>query len=142
MSTTNRNGIGRPTTDSSFRYFNRGLQVAGLFFFVNGIYVAFFSANILTTLGYYFVVVAAIFGALSQLISPDNPLISQQTQATIRQLMAEPGRRTTSNSRSRKRATKSENGFDVRRYLQAVVQKFDQIELGGSSSRRKGRDRL
>ncbi|WP_227354683.1 hypothetical protein [Haladaptatus salinisoli] len=142
MSTTNLNGIEQPTTDSSFRYLNRGLQLLGLFFFVNGIYVAFFSANIITTLGYYFVVIAAVCGVLSQAFSPDNPLISPETQAAARRLLNRRNREPSRRSRSRRGRTKRRTGFDVRRYLRTVSRKFDEFELGRSVSRRKGRDRL
>jgi hypothetical protein len=142
MSTTNLNGIKQPTTDTSFQYLNRGLQLLGLFFFVNGIYVAFFSANIITTLGYYFVVIAAVCGVLSQAFSPDNPLISPETQATVRRLLSRRKGGTTRKSRSRRNRTKRRREFDVRRYLQAVARKFDDLDVGRSVSRRKGRDRL
>lgn len=142
MSTTNLNGIEQPTTDSSFQYLNRGLQLLGLFFFVNGIYVAFFSANIITTLGYYFVVIAAACGVLSQVFSPDNPLITPESQATVRRLLTRPKGGTTRNSRSRRSNTKRRTGFDVRRYLRTVAQRFDDLNVGRSTSRRKGRDRL
>ncbi|WP_458187146.1 hypothetical protein [Haladaptatus sp. NG-WS-4] len=142
MSTRNLNGIEQPTTDSSFRYLNRGLQLAGIFFFVNGIYVAFFSANLVTTLGYYFVVVAAVCAVLSQVFSPDNPAVSPQTQATLRRLLTRSEQKTTRRSRSRQNGSKRRNTSNVRRYLRALVKRVTDDDSRRSTSRRNGRDRL
>ncbi|WP_327052399.1 hypothetical protein [Halomicrococcus gelatinilyticus] len=66
MSTRNSGGLDGPVADSAPEHLNRGLQLAGLFFFVNGIYLAFFSETLATTLGYYLVVVAASAAVVSR----------------------------------------------------------------------------
>lgn len=144
MSTRSLNGIGTSTTtrttSSSSSYLNRGLQIVGLFFFINGIYVAFFSGNLFTTFGYYFVVIAAICGVLSQIISPEEPLVPTAVQRRVGRLIR------SSNSsrptRSRNRRSRRADGFDIRRYLRPVVQAVEQFSARRSTSRGNGRDRL
>ena len=82
MSTRNSGGLDGPVADSAPEHLNRGLQLAGLFFFVNGIYLAFFSETLATTLGYYLVVVAAIVAVVSRV----------REVGPRRQSHAEPGR--------------------------------------------------
>ncbi|WP_266077304.1 hypothetical protein [Haladaptatus caseinilyticus] len=142
MSTRSLNRIETSTNDSSFYYLNKVLQVAGLFFFINGIYVAFFSDNVFTTFGYYFVVIAAVCVTLAHAISPENPLISPELQATIRQLMSRTETKTSNNSRTPRRNTNSRNGFDVRLYFQALIEKIKVVRPSSNTSRRNGRDRL
>ena len=142
MSTRSLQGIGTTTTatgSSSFSYLNRGLQLVGLFFFINGIYVAFFSSSILTTFGYYSVVIAAICVVLSRLISPDDPLISLETQRKMKRLVSRSG---SPRSRSRGRRTNRKSGFDIRRYRQSVARAVQRIDVTRFTSRGDGRDRL
>lgn len=141
MSTRSFQGIGTTTTatNSSFSYLNRGLQLVGLFFFINGIYVAFFSSSILTTFGYYSVVIAAICVVLSRLISPDDPLISPEIQRKVKRLVS---RSESTRSRSRGRRTNRQTGFDIRRYLQSVARGVQRIDVTRFTSRGNGRDRL
>jgi hypothetical protein len=117
-----------------------GLQLVGLFFFINGIYVAFFSSSILSTFGYYSVVIAAICVVLSRLISPDNPLISPETQRKAKRLVSrsESSRR----SRSRGRQSNRQAEFDIRRYLRSVARVAQRIDVARFISRGNGRDRL
>ncbi|WP_435153887.1 hypothetical protein [Haladaptatus sp. DFWS20] len=142
MSTRSFNKIETSTNDSSFYYLNKVLQLAGLFFFINGIYVAFFSDNVFTTFGYYFVVIAAICLTLSRAISPDNPLISPQLQATVRQFVSRTKPKTARKKRTQRGTTKRRTDFDVRRYMQAVAEKIKEIDILSFTSRRNGRDRL
>ncbi|MFH5798772.1 hypothetical protein [Haladaptatus sp. CMAA 1911] len=140
MSTRSLQGIGTTTTatgSSSFSYLNRGLQLVGLFFFINGIYVAFFSSSILTTFGYYSVVIAAICVVLSRLISPDDPLISPEIQRKVKRLSNR-----SESDRSRNGRTTRRAGFDIRRYLRSVARAVQRIDVSRSSSRGNGRDRL
>ncbi|SHK00902.1 hypothetical protein SAMN05444342_0262 [Haladaptatus paucihalophilus DX253] len=142
MSTRSLQGIGTSTTttSSSSSYLNRGLQLVGLFFFINGIYVAFFSANILTTFGYYFVVIAAICAVLSRLISPEEPLISPEIQRKAKRLAnRSDSSRTT---RSRGREADQRTGFDIRRYLRPVARVIRQMDIRRFTSGGNGRDRL
>ncbi|MCO8244038.1 MULTISPECIES: hypothetical protein [unclassified Haladaptatus] len=144
MSTRSLQGIGTTrtttTTESSSPYLNKILQLMGLFFFINGIYVAFFSDNIFTAFGYYFVVIAAICAILSRAISPEEPLISKETQRKVRQLAG--GSTSTQTRRSGRQRSGRQSEFDVRRYLRKVVKAVERIDVGGSTSRGNGRDRL
>ena len=112
----------------------------GLFFFINGVYVAFFSANILTTFGYYFVVIAAICAVLSRLISPEEPLISPETQRKAKRLVNRSDSSRT--SRSRRRESDQRTEFDIRRYLQPVARAIRLIDVRRFTSGGRGRDRL
>lgn len=144
MSTRSLQGIGTTrtttTTESSSPYLNKILLLVGLFFFINGIYVAFFSDNIFTAFGYYFVVIAAVCAILSRAISPEEPLISKETQRKVRQLAG--GSTSTQTPRSGRQRSGRQSEFDVRRYLRKVVKTVERIDVGGSTSRGNGRDRL
>ena len=140
MSTRSLQGIGTTrTTSQSSSSHNRILQLVGLFFFINGIYVAFFSINIFTTFGYYFVIIAAICVILTRVISPENPLISKETQRTVHRLVGHSKSARTTRPRRRR---SGRNGFDIRRYSRQVVQIIEQIDVSGTTSRSNGRDRL
>ncbi|GAA5042582.1 hypothetical protein ACFFQF_15780 [Haladaptatus pallidirubidus] len=141
MSTRSLNRIETSTGDASFYYLNKLLQLAGVFLFVNGIYVAFFSDSLITTFGYYFVVIAAVCLLLSRIISPESPLISHELQSAIRKRLTRTGTKTGRKNRSRSGRTNSRSGFDVRRYLRTIVKKVQQLNVG-VGSRRNGRDRL
>ncbi|SIR10175.1 hypothetical protein SAMN05421858_1425 [Haladaptatus litoreus] len=142
MSTRSLNRIETSTNDSSFYYLNKMLELAGVFLFINGIYVAFFSDSLVTTFGYYFVVIAAVCLLLARVISPESPLISHELQSTIRNQLSRTGTKTGRDRRSSRRRTSRRSGFDVRRYLRGIVKKVQQIDFGRFVSRRNGRDRL
>ncbi|RBI64259.1 hypothetical protein DMJ13_07195 [halophilic archaeon] len=158
MSTRSFDGLGRPAADSAFDYLNRGLQITGLFFFINGIYVAFFSANIVTTVGYYLVVLALLMLTLSRAVSPEKAFVPDEVREVLGTETDPERARSHGNSRSsrgtrQKRARSNRGtrrngtggqrgGFDVRRYYRAALEKLDGVASSGRTSRRSGRDRL
>jgi hypothetical protein len=158
MSTRSFDGLGRPAADSTFDYLNRGLEITGLFFFINGIYVAFFSANIVTTVGYYLVVLALMMLTLSRALSAETTFVPEEVREVLGAGTSAENARSHGKSRSnrgtrQKRARSNggarrgerdgrRGGSDLRRRCRAALEKLDDVGSTDRSSGRGGRDRL
>lgn len=163
MSTRSRDGLGRPTTttDTMPNLLNRGLQLVGLFLFVNGVYVAFFSANLFTTFGYYLVVLAATASVLSRILASNASLVPQESRATLRDVIQQEdtSKRTRKSNRGgvqrtdgsgQRQPTMHEADFRSRldarqrlRHVRRTLARYVRDLLSNRTShRRNGRDRL
>jgi hypothetical protein len=140
MSTRSSGRLGGRVADSAPDYLNRGLQLAGLFFFVNGIYLAFFSETLATTVGYYFVVLAAAVAVLSRFV-PGTHRRSILRSVESFPSFGDASTPSVTRTPSRRQGT-GRDGTHLRRYTRAVRRTVQWVAALVRSANRSGRDRL